>query len=74
VAAEEAVTVKTVEPLVPWSGAAAVVAEVAVTVRTVVPVTPLSVALILDVPVATAVASPPLLMVATVVVADVHVT
>ena len=46
----------------------------AVTVRTVDPVTPLKVALMLLVPVLTAVARPPLLMVATDVVADAQVT
>jgi hypothetical protein len=46
----------------------------AVTVRTVDPVTPPSVALIVEVPVDTAVARPPLVMVATEVVADAHVT
>jgi hypothetical protein len=46
----------------------------AVTVRTVEPLIPPSVALILEVPVATAVARPPLVMVATDVVADAQVT
>ena len=46
----------------------------AVTVITVVPVIPLSVALIVDVPVPAAVARPPLVIVATEVVAEAHVT
>ena len=46
----------------------------AVTVSTVEPVTPPSVALIVEVPVDTAVARPPLVMVATEVVADAQVT
>src|SRR5271166_5954489 len=46
----------------------------AVTVSTVEPVTPLSVALIEEVPVPTPVASPAVVMVATVVVAEAHVT
>ena len=46
----------------------------AVTVSTVEPVIPPSVALIVEVPVATAVARPPLVIVATEVVADAHVT
>ena len=46
----------------------------ALTVRTVEPVTPLSVALIVDVPVATPVASPAVLIVATDVVAEAQVT
>ena len=46
----------------------------AVTVSTVEPVTPPRVALMFEVPVDTAVASPPLVIVATEVVADAHVT
>ena len=46
----------------------------AVTVRTVEPVIPPRVALMVEVPVATAVARPPLEMVATEVVAEAHVT
>ena len=46
----------------------------AVTVSTVEPVTPPSVALMVEVPVATAVARPPLVMVATEVVAEAQVT
>src|SRR5271157_219374 len=46
----------------------------ALTVSTVEPVMPSSVALIVDVPVATAVASPPLVIVATEVVAEAQVT
>ena len=45
-----------------------------VTVSTVEPLTPSSVALIVEVPVARADAMPPLVMVATEVVADAHVT
>jgi hypothetical protein len=50
------------------------VVAAAFTVRTVDPVTPLSVALIDDVPVATAVASPLMVIVPTVFVADAQVT
>ncbi len=46
----------------------------ATTVRVVEPVTPESVALMLEVPVATAVASPAVVIVATLVVAEAHVT
>src|SRR5579862_3854318 len=66
-----------VEPFVidGFAGVTAIETSVAgVTVRTVVPVLPLSVALMLLVPVATPVASPPLVIVATESVAEAHVT
>jgi hypothetical protein len=57
------------------SGATAIDSSVAAdTVNTVEPVTPLNVAEIFAVPVATAVASPAVLIVATEVVTDAHVT